>query len=82
MKNLLTEKAQNIQNTFHIPLFDYFCHHCSNKIQNHQQLTCSKPNCQNKYCIPCLISFYEKTPNFINSFKDINAPNYWECPSC
>ena len=82
MKNILAEKTQNIQNTFNTSSFEYFCHHCSNKIQNHQKLTCSNLNCKNNYCIPCLIEVYKNTPSFINSNKDINNLNCWKCPAC
>ena len=82
MKNLITEKSETIQNNFSIPLYEYFCHHCCNKIINQQQLTCSNKYCSNIYCTSCLIKFYQKHSSYINSVQQTISQKMWKCPAC
>jgi len=82
MKNPLTEKSETIQNNFVIPLYEYFCHHCCNKIKNYQHLTCSNKYCSNIYCISCLIQFYQKNQRYIDYIQNNSSKNIWRCPSC
>ena len=81
MKSIITEKSENIQNTFSIPSFECLCHHCSNLIPNQRVFTCSNKFCSKKYCISCLGSFYQKTTNSIYFSKNNNY-SFWKCPSC
>ena len=73
---------QNSEIDKNITLNEWLCHHCSNKIQIHQLLTCSNQNCRNKYCIFCINNFYYKN----NPFMDINQGHLllkcWKCPLC
>ena len=82
MYNATTEKLNIIQNNFDIIPYEYFCHHCSNKVFGQQQLACSNPVCSNNYCIPCLINFYQKTPLYIQTIQNNPFFNFWKCPKC
>ena len=82
MKNIIIEKSKNIPNALIIPSQDNFCIHCSNLLQNRQYLTCSNQDCSSKYCVSCLINFYQKNDKDINSFLKNSSLSDWKCPSC
>ena len=82
MKNIQTENAENIPNFYFSPPFEYICHHCSNKIETQQQLTCSNTICSNRYCISCLVNVYKKSTSLINFIQNKKFSKFWKCPSC
>ena len=82
MNNRVIQNSDINKNDFNISANDNFCHHCSNKFPNQQQLTCSNQACSKKYCIFCLANFYQKNMAFINSIQNNSLFNFWKCPSC
>ena len=82
MNYVIKEKTQPFQNNLIISHYEYFCHHCSQKILGQQQLACSNPFCSNNYCAPCLINFYHNTPLNIKNIQNNPFSNFWKCPKC
>ena len=82
MKNIQTENSENIKTIYIHPPFECICHHCSNKIETQQQLTCSNQICSNRYCISCLVNFYQKTTPLINFIQNKDLSKFWKCPAC
>ena len=82
MNHTITKKPNIIQNNLIVPLYEYFCHHCSKKVFGQEQLRCSNPVCSNNYCIPCLINFYQKNPLDIQTIQNNPFYSFWKCPKC
>ena len=82
MKNIQNENSENIANIHIPPPFEYICHHCSNKIENQQQLACSNEICSNRYCISCLVNFYQKSTTLIDFIQNKDFSKFWKCPAC
>ena len=82
MKNIQTENSENITNICIPSPFEYICHHCSNKIETQQQLTCSNQICSNRYCISCLVNFYQKSTTLIDFIQNKDFSKFWKCPAC
>lgn len=78
-KNDFNQYSEIDKNT---TLDEYFCHHCSNKVQVHQLLVCSNQNCMNKYCIFCINSFYCKNNPSVDMAQCHLLFKSWKCPLC
>ena len=82
MKTIPTENSENMPNLYFRPPFEYICHHCSNIIKTQQQLTCSNKLFSNRYCIFCLVNFYQKITRLINFNQNKDFSKLWKFPEC